>query len=138
MTASSHVCINFPSTWPQPWHRNTCRAAYEQETRKIILSMDKVSKVSPQGKPILNGVGLGAFTHIWMTLMLQVTLPIRTWPTSVEALPENVHTTALQSFVVGARPTESLTICRDVSGCKDRNPRRQRCAETCMIPLSHA
>lgn len=41
------------------------RAAYEQETRKIILSMDKVSKVSPQGKPILNGVGLGAWTHCW-------------------------------------------------------------------------
>lgn len=88
MTASSHVCNNFPGTWPQPWHRNTCRAAYEQETRKIILSMDKVSKVSPQGKPILNGVGLGAFTHPWMTLILQVTLPIRTWPTSAETLPD--------------------------------------------------
>lgn len=36
-------------------------AAYEQETRKIILSMDKVSKVSPSGKPILNGVGLGMY-----------------------------------------------------------------------------
>lgn len=35
------------------------RTAYEQETRKIILSMDKVKKVSPQGKPILDGVGLG-------------------------------------------------------------------------------
>lgn len=39
--------------------RQLRRAAYEQETRKIILSMDKVSKVSPSGKPILNGVGLG-------------------------------------------------------------------------------
>ena len=35
------------------------RTAYEQETRKIILSMDRVKKVSPQGKPILDGVGLG-------------------------------------------------------------------------------
>lgn len=40
------------------------RTAYEQETRKIILSMDRVKKVSPQGKPILDGVGLGGSWYL--------------------------------------------------------------------------
>mmetsp|Transcript_6359 Transcript_6359/g.17783 ORF Transcript_6359/g.17783 Transcript_6359/m.17783 type:complete len:652 (+) Transcript_6359:178-2133(+) len=36
-------------------------AAYEQETRKIILSLDRVSKVAPNGKQILKNVGLGMY-----------------------------------------------------------------------------
>lgn len=36
-----------------------CRTAYEQETRKIILSMSKVAKVTPSGKQILKNISLG-------------------------------------------------------------------------------
>ena len=36
-------------------------SSYEQETRKIILSMDKVTKSSPSGKKLLDGVGLGMY-----------------------------------------------------------------------------
>ncbi len=37
------------------------RAAYKEETRSIILSLDKVSKTAPNGKQILNKVGLGMY-----------------------------------------------------------------------------
>ncbi len=40
-------------------HLRHCRTAYEQETRKIILSLEDVTKVAPNGKQILNKVGLG-------------------------------------------------------------------------------
>lgn len=36
-------------------------SAYSQETRKIILSLDRVSKVAPNGKQILKNVGLGMY-----------------------------------------------------------------------------
>lgn len=42
-------------------HYRRCRAAYKEETRSIILSLDKVSKTAPNGKPILNKVGLGMY-----------------------------------------------------------------------------
>lgn len=49
--------------WPQQgdvlMHLRHCRTAYEQETRKIILSLEDVTKVAPNGKQILNKVGLG-------------------------------------------------------------------------------
>lgn len=37
------------------------RSAYSQETRKIILSLSRVSKVAPNGKQILKNVGLGMY-----------------------------------------------------------------------------
>ena len=37
-----------------------CRTAYEQETRKIILSLEDVTKITPNGNQILNKVSLGA------------------------------------------------------------------------------
>ncbi|KAF5834104.1 putative ATP-binding component of ABC transporter [Dunaliella salina] len=36
-------------------------AAYSQETRRIILSLDKVSKVTPQGKELLKNINLGMY-----------------------------------------------------------------------------
>jgi len=36
-------------------------SAYSQETRKIILSLSRVSKVAPNGKQILKNVGLGMY-----------------------------------------------------------------------------
>lgn len=36
-----------------------CRAAYEQETRKIVLSLERATKVAPNGKQILSNVDLG-------------------------------------------------------------------------------
>jgi energy-dependent translational throttle protein EttA len=36
-------------------------SAYEQETRKIILSLDRVTKVAPSGKKILENVGVGMY-----------------------------------------------------------------------------
>jgi len=36
-------------------------AAYSQETRKIILSLDRVSKVTPQGKELLKNINLGMY-----------------------------------------------------------------------------
>ena len=38
-----------------------CRSAYATETRSIILSLDRVSKVAPNGKQILKNVGLGMY-----------------------------------------------------------------------------
>ena len=35
--------------------------AYEQETRKIILALDRVTKTAPSGKKLLDGVGLGMY-----------------------------------------------------------------------------
>uniref|UniRef100_A0A7S0RSR6 ABC transporter domain-containing protein n=1 Tax=Chlamydomonas leiostraca TaxID=1034604 RepID=A0A7S0RSR6_9CHLO len=37
------------------------RAAYGQETRKIILSLDKIRKVTPQSKEILKNINLGMY-----------------------------------------------------------------------------
>ena len=36
-------------------------AAYEQETRKIILNLDRVTKTAPSGKKLLDNVGLGMY-----------------------------------------------------------------------------
>ena len=36
-------------------------AAYSQETRKVILSLDKVSLVTPQGKELLKNINLGMY-----------------------------------------------------------------------------
>ena len=36
-------------------------SAYTQETRKIILSLEKIRKVTPAGKEILKNVGLGMY-----------------------------------------------------------------------------
>jgi hypothetical protein len=38
-----------------------CRASYAQETRKTVLSIDKVTKRTPSGKEVLKGVGLAMF-----------------------------------------------------------------------------
>lgn len=34
-------------------------ASYSQETRKIILSLERIRKVAPNGKEVLNNVSLG-------------------------------------------------------------------------------
>jgi hypothetical protein len=34
-------------------------ASYSQETRKIILSLEKIRKVAPNGKEVLNNISLG-------------------------------------------------------------------------------
>jgi len=36
-------------------------AAYEQETRKIVLSLDRVTKTAPSGKKLLDSVGMGMY-----------------------------------------------------------------------------
>lgn len=36
-------------------------SSYEQETRKTILTLDNVTKLSPSGKKLLDGVGLGMY-----------------------------------------------------------------------------
>jgi ABC-type multidrug transport system ATPase subunit len=36
-------------------------AAYEQETRKVILNLDRVTKTAPSGKKLLDNVGLGMY-----------------------------------------------------------------------------
>lgn len=38
-----------------------CRGAYGQETREIILSLDKATKTAPNGKQILKNVGVGMY-----------------------------------------------------------------------------
>ena len=67
-----------------PMHLRPCRTAYEQETRKIILSLENVTKVAPNGKQILNKVGLGELrscqvrsgcSHADVSCLLQVPLP---------------------------------------------------------------
>ena len=36
-------------------------SAYEQETRKIVLSLDRVTKTAPSGKKLLDSVGMGMY-----------------------------------------------------------------------------
>jgi ATPase subunit of ABC transporter with duplicated ATPase domains len=36
-------------------------SSYSQETRKIILGLEKIRKVSPSGKEILNNINLGMY-----------------------------------------------------------------------------
>lgn len=36
-------------------------ASYSQETRKIILSLERIRKVAPNGKEVLNNVSLGMY-----------------------------------------------------------------------------
>lgn len=38
-----------------------CRGAYSQETREIILSLDRATKTAPNGKQILKNVGVGMY-----------------------------------------------------------------------------
>lgn len=38
-----------------------CRGAYSQETREIILSLDRANKTAPNGKQILKNVGVGMY-----------------------------------------------------------------------------
>ena len=38
-----------------------CSAAYKEETRKMILTLNHVSKTAPNGKQILKDVGLGMY-----------------------------------------------------------------------------
>ena len=38
-----------------------CRSAYEQETRSIILSAQKLSKTAPNGKQVLNKVSVAMY-----------------------------------------------------------------------------
>ena len=53
-----------------PWRIHTahqspnvicCSAAYKEETRKMILTLNHVSKTAPNGKQILKDVGLGMY-----------------------------------------------------------------------------
>lgn len=37
-------------------------ASYTQETRKIILSLERIRKVAPNGKEVLNNVSLGEWS----------------------------------------------------------------------------
>lgn len=39
----------------------SCRAAYKEETRTTILTLDRVSKTVPSGKQILKDIGLGMY-----------------------------------------------------------------------------
>ena len=38
-----------------------CRSAYAQETRKVILQLEKATKVAPNGRQILKNVYLGMY-----------------------------------------------------------------------------
>ena len=65
-TSKAAVCYNsahpalhrgLPNSSCVPPHST----AYEQETRKIILSMERVTKTAPNGKQILNDVGVAMY-----------------------------------------------------------------------------
>ena len=38
-----------------------CRSAYAEETRDVILSLDRATKIAPNGKQILKNVGLAMY-----------------------------------------------------------------------------
>lgn len=60
-TDASAFQLNFGALLVCELCTRCCRGAYEQETRKIILSLDKVSQTSPTGKTLLNKVSLGMY-----------------------------------------------------------------------------
>jgi len=42
-------------------HTSPCRGAYTQETRDVILSLDRATKTAPNGKQILKNVGVAMY-----------------------------------------------------------------------------
>lgn len=49
-------------------------SSYSQETRRIILSLEKIRKVAPNGKEVLNNINLGMYlvsTRSWLLVAFQ-------------------------------------------------------------------
>jgi len=57
--ASQHPCPHPHPLLQPPQVRQG--ASYSQETRKIILSLERIRKVAPNGKEVLNNVSLGMY-----------------------------------------------------------------------------
>lgn len=65
-------------------------ASYTQETRKIILSLERIRKVAPNGKEVLNNVSLGEWlAHLWRVWGRVRGSPTRVRASQVASPPEH-------------------------------------------------